>query len=50
VWFGKWLALCYSATCYHVGEAPAKATLPVEQYNFVKMTHGLLLGVEYFTE
>ena len=27
VWFGKWITLCYSATCYHTGEAPAKATL-----------------------
>ena len=47
VWFGKWLTLCYGATCYHVGEVPAKATLPVEQCNLVNMTHGLLLRVEH---
>jgi hypothetical protein len=50
MWFGKWLTLCHSATCYHVREAPAKVTFPVEQYKFVRMTNGLLVGFEHFTD
>jgi hypothetical protein len=50
VWFGQWLTLCHSATRYHEEEAPTKATLPVEQYNLVKMTHALLLLLQHMTD